>query len=224
MSTTSKGNPKYRKGPKHVENVRSDDSSTHKTLNISENLEKFRGIVKNVGDEERSLLEAEVLASMPSTINDGTAESYVYGCLSESTDSADACIPSCINGYKFKGMKSCSNRTYSKKEGVLKLINKIKTDKAYVYLEEGNELSRSDMKMLRNKHRIREVYIYMRKSGSRGYDHVRTTELVSKKTHVDKTKKGTNGVAAVVGFLLLILIILLIIYLLYNMDCGSLLA
>jgi hypothetical protein len=140
-------------------------------------------------DTERLELESEYRASMPATINEDTDEGYIYGCLSDNTSSVDACVPSCIKGYKFKGMPTCSNRVYTKKRGTLSLINDIKSNTAYVYLELGEELTSPDMKFLHNKHGIKEVHIYTKKPNSRDYEHTNTKELVSKKTRPRKAKK-----------------------------------
>jgi hypothetical protein len=169
-------------------------------------------------DAERLTLESEYRASMPATINEDTDEGYIYGCLSDNTSSVDACVPSCIRGYKYIGMATCSNRVYTKKAGALSLINDIKSETAYVYLEMGEKLSTSDMKLLHNKHNIKEVHIFTRKPNSRDYEHTTTKELVSKKTRPVKTKKSRSGLALIAGVILIILIILLIIYLIYTCN------
>jgi len=105
-----------------------------------------------------------------------------------------------------------------KQSGTLSLINDIKSNTAYVYLELGEELTSPDMKFLHNKHGIKEVHIYTKKPNSRDYEHTNTKELVSKRTRPRKAKKNNSGLGLIAGIVLIIIIILIILYFMYTCN------
>lgn len=164
--------------------------------------------IKNMSGEERARFEDRLLLQMPDQTSE--REECLYGCLREDTSSLDACIPSCLAGYKFLGTPSCTKRVYVRDSatGQLTLKNDIKTDRAYIYLDESDVVSASESKFLRNKHGVRELYVYRKLANSKDYEHIETLNLLVKKT---KKVRQARDDGVLVGALVLIFILFIFI-------------
>lgn len=162
-------------------------------------------------DAEKGRIEYEnrLLVEMPERAADREGN-VLYGCLNDDTSSLDACIPSCLAGYKFAQGQTCTKRVYKRDEGSgkLELKNKVDTDKAYVYIAATDKISLSEMKWLRNKHKISELYVYKTTECGK-YEHSETLTLRSKPARVRGSSRSDSsaGMALLLLFLLLVLLV-----------------
>ena len=165
--------------------------------------------------KERAKFEDELLVDMPDLIRSNTEDNYLYGCIGEDSSTVDACVPSCLTGYKFSGMPSCKMRVYSRdKYGKLIPQNKIKTNRAYIYLEQGDKISSKDRRSLYNLGGIREMYIYKRVENSRSYEHVETVNLTGRKKRSSQQPKEIT-LANILALVVLLIIVLIVLYLIW---------
>lgn len=176
--------------------------------------------VKTMSYEERQAFEDKLLVEMPDLTSNVENDTF-YGCLGSDSSSLDACLPSCLNGYRFLDTPTCNKRVYSRSgSGQLELQNNMKTDRAYVYLNTKEQsLTSDERRMLCMKHKIREVYVYRKNDVSR-YEHIETLNLRPKKSNKD-AKSATSSIVYVLAVLFFIFIVFLVSCLIYSLCYGG---
>lgn len=168
----------------------------------------FAETLKDATAEDLEMIAAEVMISAPSPddIKTGSAKEFVYGCLTDQTETLDVCVPQCLAGYKPSKIKDCSLSVYQKKDGKLTCLSKKDDDKAYLYLNRDGavKLSTEDRRILQ-KDGVKELYVYKQKKNGLNYKHIDTVVF---RKRVRKRKEGSDNHKYIIIFVILLFIII----------------
>lgn len=178
-----------------------------------DSVHEFTARVSTMNESEINELDAELLISVPETIESGSVDEFIYGCLSEQSGSFSLCVPSCVNGYKPSNMTSCDMAVFQKSDNKIKKINKVKSKKAYIYLDQDEtlEMSPDDIKQFTVHDKVKELYVYKTRDNGL-YEHIDTIQFHKQIPRI-KTPVSSTGIVA---FLIILFILILIIIYFYH--------
>ena len=190
-------------------------------MSTFDTVDEFIATRESMTDAEISNFDADLLISAPATVTPDSAEEYIYGCLTEQSNSLNMCVPSCINGYKPSGISECSMSVYHRKDGKIVRINKkSKSSKGYLYIDSDDEedLSKSEIKRLNTQDNIKELYLYKKQKDSSEYEHIDTLIFHKDETPADNT---WDRIVLIFFVILILFIIFIVIYIVYNTFYGK---
>ncbi len=155
-----------------------------------------------------------IKSTIPNIVKDDTVGKYLYGCFLPESVVEISCTPSCIDGgLKNPELSSCDIASYEKR-GILKKLNEIHSDEAYVFIATGNELTVVDRKEL-YRQGIKIITVYQQEGTNINYVpgqtmNVMGSENVTITNTVTETTNTSNWVWAWVLLATLLIIIIVI--------------
>lgn len=91
-----------------------------------------------------------IKSNIPSTVNEGTVASYLYGCFQPEISVEIACTPACSTGFKNPSLANCSTPSYQKKNDMLIKLNDVNDTTADIFIDNGQNLNSDDYTQLKN--------------------------------------------------------------------------
>jgi len=169
--------------------------------------------VKSLSISQREEIDSSIAVSIPGTIEPGSLDEYIYGCLSDVSELGTSCTPSCVNGYKVGDIEECSLSIYKKEGGVLRQLNKNKSSRAFLYVDNENDFTEKDARKLgKMNSALEEIFVYTRDEGARKYSHSHT-HIVDRKPN---KKNETPNLFYAIVFLLFIVVLFALAYFAYH--------
>jgi cell division protein FtsI/penicillin-binding protein 2 len=186
---------------------------------VESSIEEFEKLIATSSEEEKLKIDSDLAISLPDVIEPGSLDEYIYGCLSDVSETGNSCTPSCSNGYKSGDITECSLSIYEKKDGNINRLNNKKSLRAFLYVQQDDKFSEKDIKKLTKLNpTLHEVYIYTQDKSSKKYSHT-DTHVVKK---AQKKKKADPINLSYIMFLVLFLVILfIIVYFVYTTYVQS---
>ncbi len=180
---------------------------------VNDKIDKFKAMVDSMSLTERETLDINLMVSAPEKVIPGTADEFIYGCLTEESGTLEFCVPSCINGYKPSGMAKCELTIYQRRDGKITCINNKKSDKAYLYISQDDPetLTKREIDRIHNKDKVNELYIYKQSNEGVRHEHIDTLILSHK-----KQSQNTSAGFVIFLFIVFILLIIITIFAFYN--------
>ena len=181
---------------------------------VESTIEEFEKMLDSSSVDEKIMIDSEITSSLPAVIEPGSIDEYIYGCLSDVSESGNSCTPSCSNGYRSGDLTECSLSICEKKEGVIKQLNNKKSSRAFLYVQQGDKFSSKDIKKLTKLNSsLEEVFVYTQDKDSRTYSHSHTHIV---KTVPKKQKSSPVGMYYVILLVLFLVILFVIVYFVYT--------
>lgn len=193
-----------------AENSDTENEPTYSTV------EEFQEYVGRLNPEELSNFESKLIADMPASL-DNELDNYIYGCLSDNSYLGN-CSAKCLNSYKPSFSNRCELGIFLKQDGEIIKHNEIRSDKAYLYIDENEDFNKDQIRNLMRKEKIKELYVYKQEEDE--YKHISTEcyEHKSKKKSSRRKRRSSNNAglaAAILIFVVLLIIIAILVKRLY---------